>query len=55
MNHQTLIKLYKLKGRLKAKNTILDSDISFTERIRETFMTDDYKGYARGKIEVYTK
>jgi len=53
MTQKQILKLYELKGRLEARVTILDSDILFTVRLREALITDNYNGYARGKIEAY--
>jgi len=52
MDH-ILTSLYELKGRLKARRTILDSEITFTQRLAEAMVTDHYNGYARGRTEAY--
>ncbi len=46
-----IFKLYELKGRLEAREIILDSDIVFTQRLRERLVTAEYNGYAKGKLE----
>jgi len=53
MTDQELMKLHELAGRLKARLTILDSDIMFTERLKASLVTDNYNGYATGKVEAY--
>jgi len=53
MTDQELVKLHELKGRLKARRTILDSDITFTKRLAEAMVTDHYNGYSKGKVEAY--
>jgi len=53
MTQKQILKLHELKGRLEARVTILDSDILFTVRLRESLVSDTYNGYARGKIEAY--
>jgi len=50
---QILTRLHELKGRLKARRTILDSEITFTQRLAEAMVTDHYNGYAKGKTEAY--
>jgi len=51
MTQKQILKLYELKGRLEARDTILDTDILFTQRLREALVTDNYNGRATGKIE----
>jgi len=53
MTQKQILKLYELKGRLEARDTILDTDILFTQRLREALVTDNYNGQATGKIEAY--
>ena len=53
MTDKELMKLHELKGRLLARATILESDISFTARLKEKMVTDHYNGYAKGKTEAY--
>jgi hypothetical protein len=53
MIDKQILKLYELRGRLEARVTILDSDILFTVRLRESLVSDTYNGYTRGKIEAY--
>jgi len=53
MTDKELLKLHELKGRLKARLTILESDIDFTKRLAEAMITDHYNGYSKGKTEAY--